>query len=537
VPILQSVLRELISTFTPVQYIFFLTAAIVSGLFAYCQIRNLPSVTIGIKTLISFISILQIVFLCFLWINHIGFPLNLEPMELTVLQHVVRVINGMPLYPEPSSEFVALAYHPLYYYLAVPFTYIFGASLTAIRFVAILGMLGVCLLVYSIILRNTSSHWFALITVAVFASAYRVMETYLDNAFPDSWMLLSILMGCYLIDLNRSRVWNMFGVVCLVISYWFKQPGAAFAVGAVLYLTWRGGIRKSWPYWLIAALFGPILYFLMPDWILGPYFHYFTWMVPRHWIQFDILHILRIIYFLMRSYLVLATISFLTGIYFLLRKPKEMNIWFAMIPFAIVTSLSGLMDPESAKNLYIPLGVWFIITGIMGLHYWIKASQSAELTGKHIFAILVTFGLLIYDPRTVILPSQANQKYQEMMSFLNSLDGTVYSPWTGQLQNGYKFYPSVHWVPMVDMVRPGYQYTVSPMMRTILEPVIHPKKNAYIFTPIPLDQDPALSFLSDYYILDDDLGDRFEALKPLPKEYNIGWPRYLYRYNYSGPPN
>ena len=525
---LEFILRKLITSYEPGQYLFFLVAGIVSAIFGYCKHRSLTSVTKTIKVFITTFSVIQLIFLCVLWVNHINFPLNLEPMELTVRQHVLRIVNGLPLYPEPSSNFVALAYNPLYYYLTVPFTYIFGTGLSTMRFVSILGMLGSCFLIYLTILRKTDSKWLSLIAAAIFASAYRVMETYLDNAFPDSWMLMSILLGCYLIDLNRSRLWNMFGVMCLVIAFWFKQPGAIFTVGAVLYLTWREGVRSSWYYWLLAIFFGPVLYFVMPNEVLGPRFHYFTWVVPRHWAQFDMGHILRIFYFLLKTYLILAMISLYAGGVLLLRKRDEISIWFAIIPFVFASALPGLSDPESAKNLYIPIGVWLIIIGIIGLHYWINAAS--DLTGKHIFAILLTFGFLSYDPRTVIIPPRANQNYQEMVQYLDSFDGTIYSPWVGQLQNDYEFYPSAHWVPMVDIVRPGYQYYVSPIMRTLLEPVIHPEGNAYIFTPIPLDQDPALYFLADYYILEDDLGDRFKALKPLPKEYNIGWPRYLYRY-------
>ncbi len=39
-----------------------------------------------------------------------------------------------------------------------------------------------------------------------------------------------------------------------------------------------------------------------------------------------------------------------------------------------------------------------------------------------------------------------------------------------------------------------------------------------------------LRFLLDYYVLDTDLGDRFEPLRCLPKPYDHGWPRYLYRF-------
>ena len=53
----------------------------------------------------ALVQILLVMFLCF---NHAAFPLNLEAMELTVLQHLRRIMSGLPLYPEPSPDFIAL---------------------------------------------------------------------------------------------------------------------------------------------------------------------------------------------------------------------------------------------------------------------------------------------------------------------------------------------------------------------------------------------------------------------------------------------
>ena len=52
---------------------------------------------------------INIIFLGFLFLNHMSFPLNLEAMELTVLEHVEKFIHGVSIYPNPSSNFVPLA--------------------------------------------------------------------------------------------------------------------------------------------------------------------------------------------------------------------------------------------------------------------------------------------------------------------------------------------------------------------------------------------------------------------------------------------
>ena len=64
----------------------------------------------------------------------------------------------------------------------------------------------------------------------------------------------------------------------------------------------------------------------------------------------------------------------------------------------------------------------------------------------------------------------------------------------------------------------------------LLDPTLHPAGPAYVLTNYPLDYFLFLAFLSDYYVLETDYGDRFEPLRGLPKRFDHGFPRYLYRF-------
>ena len=117
----------------------------------------------------------------------------------------------------------------------------------------------------------------------------------------------------------------------------------------------------------------------------------------------------------------------------------------------------------------------------------------------------------------------------------DGLDGPVYAPWLGQLQKGYSFYPAAHWVALEDMIRgPGRATENHPGTRALLEPSIDPGGPAYILANRPLETYPFLAFLEDYYVLESDYGDRFKALRVLPKRWDHGWPRYLYRHRGAG---
>lgn len=475
-------------------------------------------------------ALTHILFIIFLWLNHVAFPLNLEAMELTVLQHLKRVVSGMPLYPEPTSEFVALAYNPLYYFLAVPFTWIFGTNLFTLRLVAIVGMLGAGSVVFLAVRRATCSNWWGLMAVGLFAAAYRVMDTYLDNAHSDSWLLFTILLGCYLIDQSRSQFRNILGVLLMVSAFWYKQHGALFAIGAVVYLTWRDGWRKSWLSWLLALVLGPGLYLAAPTSLLGPCFHYFTWQVPSRWSDLNINTIRRLVKFITRYYFVLALFGCITSVSALLRSPNKVSIWYFMFPIAMLSGFMGALD-QSNNNVFILMGIWFIVTGLLGLKQLTERYLTFEQKSFHLLALGISFVLFLYNPISVIVKPQTTAVYQDMLSYLKSLNGTVYAPWIGQLQDSYNFYPALHWVPMDDIIRgPGVDERNHPIARKLLEPVVNPKHNAYILHNFPLENDTLLVFLKDKYVLDTDMGERFKQLATLPKRYHIPWPRYLYRY-------
>lgn len=489
-----------------------------------------------ILNLFAAYALVWIGFTVYLWFNHIHFPLNLEAMELLMLQHLRRLMAGLPIYVEPSPDFVPLVYAPLYYYLSVPFAWLFGANLFSMRLVAILGMLGAGVVLFLAVKKRTASTWWALLAAGLFAASYRAMDTYLDNAHSDSWLLFTVLLGCYLIDLNRSRTTNLLGVFFLVVSFWFKQHGALFAVGGVLYITWREGIKHSWAYWALAALLGPLLYALAPSLMFGPQFHYYTLIVPSQWSAVNFAGFKRYIGYAVKNYFVLASAGTTAALVFLLRKWKEAGIWYFMFPFAALSGFLGAMDDGSNNNIFIPVATWFILTGVLGLQYAAEHFPWVKRWALHLLAVGASFALLFYNPATVLVSTRAPQAYQDFLQYLNSLNGQVYAPWIGPLQDGYDFQPAVHWVPMEDLIRgPGVDEYNHPTTRKLLEAVLHPAGPAYILMNYPLENDALLSFLLEDYRLKEDLGERFAPLSTLPRRFDLQYPRYLYEYVPSQP--
>jgi hypothetical protein len=464
--------------------------------------------------------------------SHLAFPLNLEFMESAVLQHVLRLSEGKAIYVDPSPEFVALAYNPLFYLISVPFVRLFGPELSSIRLPAILGAIGCAGLVWAFIFRFTRSKWWALVGVGVFASAYRAMDCYLDIGHRDSLLLLSILAGFWF--LNRGgRFGPLLGLLALAAGFWFKQTGIYFLAMGIVYALWQ----YPWSRALLAALagvaVGPLLHALAPDSWFGARMHYFTFEVPASWTDLHANEASNFVRLLIWHYGPLALTAgwlWVRG----WRKPNgRLGILRIAIPGAIASGAAVMLSPGSNNNVYIPMGGLLIVAGVIGLALLSRAGMRGRRLSYSLLALV--FALLLYRPQTVLRLHSA-PAYAEFTSLLRSLDGPVYAPGLGPLfappgQPEVHLSPLVHVVPLADMVRGrGRDETSSPIVRNLLRSVETPATRvAYILTHSPLEDEPTLAYLGSRYRLEKDFGQRFEALATLPARHGHLYPRYLYR--------
>jgi len=471
----------------------------------------------------------SLLFVAVLWFRHARFPFNLDLMEFGILQHVLRALHHQPIYPAASPDFVPFAYNPLFYYAVLPLVLILGPGLFPLRLFSILGTLGATLTIFVAVAGRTRSRWWGLVTAGLFAGAYRAMDAYLDTAHSDSWLVFAALLGTWLIDRNRSRWSNRAGLLLLVAAFWFKQHGAFFALGGALYLARRDGLRRSWPDWVALLLIGPVLYVAAGPALFGPGFHFYTWDVPRHWSRLDAATFLRLAGFFGRYYAILLLAALWLFVQRARTPRRDPGAWEFQLPFAALTAFMGALDADSSNNVFIPLGTWLIVVGALGLHDLSTRALPVRFARLGHLGLLLAFAALAYDPREVATSSRAGAKYAEMVAMLDSLPGRVYAPWIGQLPRDYRFDPAAHWVALDDLER---AHLCGPRdVAVLLAPAIHPGAPAFVLANRRIETFTCLRALTPCYVLDTDLGDRFAALRVLPKRWDHGWPRFLYRYD------
>lgn len=478
-----------------------------------------------LRPLLVFLTVGNVLLVALLWCRQVDFPLNLDLMEGTVLQHVRRAAAGEPIYPAPTPEFVALVYNPLYYHLGAMVGRVAGLDLPMLRALSMAAAAACGLLIALVARAQTGAAQWGVLAAGLFAAAYGVMECYTATAHSDAWFLLCALAGTLVLDRTRSRLGAAAGVALLVASFWFKQHGALFVLGGLVYLLMRDGARRASPSVLVAALLGPGLYVFAGPALFGPFFHYFTWDAPRQWgTELRLRSLLRYVGFVVLFYPVLAASSLAS----VARHWPRLDAWRVQLLASMLCGLLGAFDRGSAENVFIPMGTFFILLGTIGVAEWAGDRDRGALPEV---ALLLAFVTLAYDPGRITPSSRAPAAYADFLGYLRGLGGPVFGPWQGQLPNGVVLRPAAHWVALEDMVRgPGRDPGRSPEVERLAAPALHPAGAAFVLANQPLEGSRVLAFLTDDYLLACDLGDRFKALRVLPKRYDHGWPRYLYRH-------
>ena len=384
--------------------------------------------------------------------NHIGYPFHLHLMEGVMQQHLEQLMAGLPLYPAPTADFVPFAYHPLYYYIALPFTWLGVAPLPALRLAATAGILVALVSTAGWVRERTGSWWWALVAAGLLAGSYRAMDAHLDTAQPDSWLLAATLLGGWLLDGGRgvegSRGRGVVGMLVLVAGFWFKQHGALFVMAGLGFLAWRDG-RRSWPAWAVVLLAG-VLPWVFGNGLFGPWFRFFTWTVPSGWSAPGTVTFTRPALFLLRHYPVLLLAGLGGLLAWRARRPDMLA--FGLLA-ALAAAVMGALDRGSSDNVFIPAGAWLIVAGCVALAGLERGRTATRQLGVPLLVAL-SFAVRLYDPAGVRGSPAAGPAYVDLVAMLKDLDGGVYAPWIAELPAGeVRFHPAVHWVALADIAR------------------------------------------------------------------------------------
>src|SRR5262245_41183160 len=183
--------------------------------------------------------------LAYLFARRLASPFDLESLDAAPLSHAQRILDGQPIYPPPSIDFVPHPYTPLYPALvALVGRMVGGVSYAVGRALSVASFVGALALGWRFVRRAGGGRGVATAAMAIPCAAYICVGSWYDLVRVDSLWLLLTAAGTTL-AWERTRGHVVGAAVLLVAAFFAKQTAAPFmfVVGlGLLVVDWRAAL-------------------------------------------------------------------------------------------------------------------------------------------------------------------------------------------------------------------------------------------------------------------------------------------------------
>lgn len=215
---------------------------------ALTLLAELPPAVMAAGTLALFLQTVR---------GRIHYPFDLEWMEGGMLLHAKRVLDGLPLFVEPSPDFIPYLYPPLYSWVVAALTWLPGVELTMGlgRLVSVLGTLAAAGALVAAARQERAPWGLALGGAGLYLSCYDE-----SGAFYDLVRIDGLFMALLTWALVAARGgWVRAAGLLLTLAYATKHNGAAFGLPVLVWLAMARGRAEATRFALWSV--GPALAF------------------------------------------------------------------------------------------------------------------------------------------------------------------------------------------------------------------------------------------------------------------------------------
>jgi hypothetical protein len=361
-------------------------------------------------------------------VNTIDYPYPLDWLEGGTVDVIRRINRGLPVYAEPSVEYVAFNYTPSYYFIAAGASRLLGDGLMAPRLVSLLATIGICLLIWSFVRRETGSKLAGITGIGLYLGAFEITDAWYQQARVDSLLLLLLLAAFYILRFRDSALAAVVAGLLFGVGFFAKQTALMVALPALAVLAladWRkAGLATA----AMAAtvLGGTAAYDAASD----GWFSYYIFTVPRHsghlWmsgVSFWTRDVGR-----MTLLAGIASIGFVVG---LARTDRSRGGFYGgMLAGGICAGMLGRTHAGGVLNALIPTYAVFAILMPIAVERFIAAggalvpsASTRKLIG--LSALTIQLAVLLYDPWDTMPTSADRRAHEQLAEFLTASEKPV----------------------------------------------------------------------------------------------------------------
>lgn len=459
------------------------------------------------------------------------YPLELDCIEGVMMDHVVRLSAGQPIYVEPSLRFIPLAYMPLFATLSALLAHAFGPHFWEPRLLSLAGALGTAALVVRILRAETRSWTVAAAGAGIYLMGFGVTGSCYDVARPDSLMLFLALSGLTVLRFTSGTRGALAAALLLTLAFFTKQHAAWFALAAAAHLALND--RRRFPPFTLAMALGAGGGFALLTLWLGPWFPFFTLQVPAGWSQVSPARMLAYL-----GHGVLGRLALMSGPALLsLTLPDRpwrgpAGLWMFAGLAALGTGLMATLDPSAYRHVLMPTLVVAAVLGPLSIVRVMRAlGGPASATGAVALALLaLQFAPLLYSIRGHLPHARAREAHGALERLVAASPGDVLMPYHGFYAWSARKPASLHIIALDDILRARGNRLLArdpAFFDRMFEPLRHGPDRPAIVTDVPLVRSGRLwASLAGSYRLADSLGWISEPLRPVSG--NRFTPTYLY---------
>jgi hypothetical protein len=186
--------------------------------------------------------------------GRLTFPYDVEWMEGGVVDHVLRVLDGKPIYVEPHFDFVPFIYNPLFYWLGAATTLVMGPGPPALRLVSVLGIVVASAATVALVRRVTGSLAGGVLAAGCFLATYELSGGWMDVARVDS-TFVALQLVAVLVSTGRGSFWAVSSAFFLCAAFLAKQYSLVVALPIAAYLLLAHGRRRAAVFAVAALVF------------------------------------------------------------------------------------------------------------------------------------------------------------------------------------------------------------------------------------------------------------------------------------------
>jgi 4-amino-4-deoxy-L-arabinose transferase-like glycosyltransferase len=394
-------------------------------------------------------------------------PYDIEWMEGVVVDHILRVLAGEPLYVAPTLDFTPLIYPPFFYYVGAAATLVFGEGLLAPRLVSIAASIGCLVVLFLFARRETGEASAGLLAAGLYAATFELSGGWFDLARIDNLFMALLLGGSYLVRFHTSTRTLLLAGGLMFLAAFTKQTAIVVAGALCLQLLLAQGLRSALTFGLSFGV--PLLVSALSLHLVSDGWHsYYVYILPSEhlilpaylgiFFLHDLLRPLPIASLLFITLLASAALRVRNAVE---EERSRLLFYLLFLPALMLGSAGSRIHVGGAGNVLLPayaavaLGVAVAASQVVSGRV-LATSMKAGFVGPLVsVALLAQLAMLAFDPRPYV-PNEATVRAGDrFVAEIEAIEGDVFTPDHGYLGARVGKKSFAHYVPLWDVLRGG----------------------------------------------------------------------------------